>query len=194
MLLLSCAPYPVPALSQMERFTFILFDQGMSCLFLWFVLDCFWRLKREKKNRRRWPWRSNMAARWGCKAVFQAAFPPHAESGSFLSEHTVSFCIWPFFLQDLKGRKKKNTQFKHIMWLCSLHLKPECRIRRIRNGLVGTCPTKQWFILAFILSTNGVKEDCRPLLCSGSFQLVCRHWQAHADVERMWVQMLKQQL
>lgn len=134
-----------------------------------------------------------MATKWECKAVFKAAFPPNAESGSFLSKHTVPSYSWHFFsYKTWRGEKKHSIQAYNVTVFITLM--PECRIRRRRNSLVGAWLTKQWSILAFILSTNGVKEGCRPVLCSGSFQLLCRHWQAHADMDRMWVQILKQQL
>lgn len=54
-----CCPMPlipVPSFSQMEHFTFFFVcftKKWVVCLFLWFVLDCFWRLRKGKKKRRK---------------------------------------------------------------------------------------------------------------------------------------------
>lgn len=70
MLLLSCAPDTSTLLFPNGAFHlyFVVPKQWVVCLFLWFVLDSFWRLKRGKKKRRNWLCSLNMTTKWGFEA------------------------------------------------------------------------------------------------------------------------------
>lgn len=93
MLLLSCAPDTSTLLFPNGAFHlyFVVPKQWVVCLFLWFVLDSFWRLKRGKKKRRNWLCSLNMTTKWGFEAErhsflkhFKAGFPLHIGSRSLV--------------------------------------------------------------------------------------------------------------
>lgn len=113
-----CCPMPlipVPSFSQMEHFTFILFYQEMSCLFV--SLVCFGLLLKVKKGEEKeektgcvgqtWPENEDFRLRNNSllkhfKAVFSSS---HGRQG------WVFFCVYcvtvypAFFLERLKGQK-----------------------------------------------------------------------------------------
>lgn len=101
-------PFPKLNISPLFCFT----KKWVVCLFLWFVLDCFWRIKRGKKKRRNWLCRSNMTTKWGFKAEKHSLLK-HLKA-VFSPSHGIqvfSFCAYcvtiflAFFLLRLKGQK-----------------------------------------------------------------------------------------